>query len=94
MKREKILITNTFNKKEGDYIEKIKILENQIASFDKYDIQHLQKQNKEYEIQIILVNNSIQKLTQKQHFEQGGFNELITDVIVIKDKLVAKTKTK
>jgi predicted nucleic acid-binding Zn-ribbon protein len=87
------MILNNFIKKESDYTEKIKKLESQIAGFDKFDIQLLQKQNKEYESQISQVNSMISKITEKHNFEQNEFNEIATEVIVISFNLVIEAET-
>jgi hypothetical protein len=83
-----MMITNNFTKKESDYIDKIRKLENQITGLDKFDIQHLQKQNKEYESQIALVSNMINRITEKHNKEQKEFNELSTEVIVLYSNIV------
>lgn len=71
-----------FNEHERIYLEKIRYLESQLLTSEKADIILLEKQNKEYEIQISNLNNKIQKLIQKHSEEKHNFNAIVGDVMV------------
>jgi len=71
-----------FNEHERIYLEKIRYLESQLLTSEKADIILLEKQNKEYEIQISNLNNKIQKLIQKYSEEKHNFNAIVGDVMV------------
>ncbi len=71
-----------FNDQEKTYQEKIKFLETQLYTSDKSDVILLEKQNKEYQLQITNLTNKISMLTQKNTEEKEKFNSLVDDVMV------------
>ena len=68
--------------------EKIKSLESQLLSTDKYDIVILQNQNKTYENQMIKLNNQIKNLSEKHDKERNHFNNLVGELLLLKDQLI------
>ena len=68
--------------------EKIKSLESQLLSTDKYDIVILQNQNKTYENQMIKLNNQIKNLSEKHDKERNHFNNLFGELLLLKDQLI------
>ncbi len=74
--------------KEKIYKEKIKSIENQLLTSDKYDIVILQNQNKTYENQITNLNNQIKNLSEKHEDERSRFNNLVGELLLLKDQLI------
>ncbi len=76
--------------KEDEYLEKIAGLEKKMTIFDKADVVNLQKQNEDYEIQIMNLNKTLQNLTlmQTQDFEK--FNFLMDELTTLKESLVTE----
>ena len=74
--------------KEKIYKDKIKSLENQLLTTDKYDIVILQNQNKTYENQINNLNNQIKNVCEKHDIERNRFNNLVGELLLLKDQLI------
>jgi len=73
--------------KEVQYVEKIKNLEKSLLNSDKADIVLIQKQNKEYELQITNLNNTFTILGIKQNEESAKFKSMIGELMILKDDL-------
>ena len=82
LQKENEIINNNFSKKESEFIEKINKLEVQLSAYDRTNILFQQKQNKEYENQIMILNNHINQLNEKYNLEKSRINDLSTEVIV------------
>jgi len=83
LENEKATMIKHFNEQEKTHLEKIHFLESQLLTSDKADIILLEKQNKEYEIQISNLTNKIHTMNQKHNEEKHNFNSIVGDVMVI-----------
>jgi len=86
--KENTSIKRSQDEKEKKYKEKIKALETQLLSTDKYDIVILQNQNKGYENQINNLNNQVKNLAEKHETERNRFNNLVGELLLVKDQLI------
>lgn len=80
-------ILKQYQEKENQYLEKIKVLEKQLLISDKVDIVMIQKQNKEYEMQIANLNKTVISLESKHLEENNKFKSMIGEIMILKDQL-------
>jgi hypothetical protein len=85
--KENFFLRKSFEDKEKFYLEKIKFLETQLQNSSKNDIILLQKQNKEYEDQVIVLNKRITMMNKSHDVEKEKFNSVVAEVMVLKNKL-------
>jgi len=80
-KEENKRIYETNNIKEGEYLEKIRLLENKLLNSDKKDYPQLQIEKKERENQVFILKNQIQNLSQKYSEESKQYKSLVGEMI-------------
>jgi hypothetical protein len=85
IENKNILQTNM--EKENAYTEKISRLEKQVLHSDKADIWMLQKQNANYENQILNLKKLIQITKDKNSQENEKFKSTIGDLMIVRDQL-------
>lgn len=85
--KENFYVKKHFEEREKIYIEKIKLLENQLQNSSKNDVILLQKQNKENEEQVNVLNKSIQQMNKSHDSEKEKFNSVVTEIMTLKSKL-------
>jgi hypothetical protein len=88
LEREKISINKQFKAKEKSYLDKIKSLDNQTEISQKFDLEFLQKQNKELENQITHLKQIIKSMEDKHNEDKKKFNNLVAEVMLLKEKLI------
>ena len=71
----------SFNQREEEYIEKIKLLENKLLTSDKKDYAQLVKEKKERENQIFILKNQIQNSSLKYAEESNQYKLLVGEMI-------------
>jgi len=87
IEKENFFLKKSFEEKENFYIDKLKILENQLQNSNKNDIILLQKQNKEYEEQVASLNKKITLMNKSHDNEKEKFNNMVAEIMALKSKL-------
>ena len=87
VEKENFFLKKNFEEKENFYLEKIKILENQLQNSNKNDIILLQKQNKENEEQVASLNKKIALMNKSHDNEKEKFNNIVAEIMTLKTKL-------
>jgi hypothetical protein len=78
---ENKIILDSLSKKEQDYIDRIKLLENKLLTSDKKDYAQLVKEKKERENQVYILKNQIQNLSINYAEESNNYKYLVTEMI-------------
>jgi hypothetical protein len=87
IEKENFFLKKSFEEKENFYLDKLKILENQLQNSNKNDIILLQKQNKEYEEQVASLNKKITLMNKSHDNEKEKFNNMVAEIMALKSKL-------